>query len=111
MQIPSLYRNPAAIDFELASIADLILDPTVKAAVKAEIESRIQTSQVTSSASALVMWEGLGDLRTDSGSGADACAYMQYLPSFVLLTNTTPQLYPQQPSTENKAGSPSANTA
>jgi hypothetical protein len=70
LQIPSLYRNPAAIDFELGSIADLILDPAVKAAVKAEIELRIQTGQVISSASALVMWESLGDLRTDSGSDA-----------------------------------------
>ena len=75
MQIPSLYRNPAAIDFELASIADLILDPVVKAAVKAEIETRIQTSQVTSSASALVMWENLGSFKTDSGSGARLRAY------------------------------------
>jgi hypothetical protein len=71
-QIPSLYRNPSAIDFELGSLADLILDPAVKAAVKAEIESRIQKSQVTGSASALAMWEGLGTLRTDTGSGAKA---------------------------------------
>lgn len=42
LQIPSLYRNPAAIDFELGSITDLILDPAVKAAVKAEIELRIR---------------------------------------------------------------------
>lgn len=76
MQIPSLYRNPAAIDFELGSIADLILDGAVKAAVIAEIESRIQTSQVTSTASALVMWEGLGNRKTDEGSGADASAYL-----------------------------------
>lgn len=72
MQIPSLYRNPAAIDFELSSLADLIIDPDIKAA---EIETRIQASQVTSSASALVMWEGLGDLRTDRGSGAKASMY------------------------------------
>jgi hypothetical protein len=72
VQIPSLYRNPAAIDFELSSLADLIIDPDIKAA---EIETRIQASQVTSSASALVMWEGLGDLRTDRGSGAKASMY------------------------------------
>lgn len=75
MQIPSLYRNPAAIDFELSSLADLIIDPDIKAA---EIETRIQASQVTSSASALVMWEGLGDLRTDRGSGAKASMYFPY---------------------------------
>lgn len=78
MQIPSLYRNPAAIDFELSSLADLIIDPDIKAAVGAEIETRIQASQVTSSASALVMWEGLGDLRTDRGSGAKASMYFPY---------------------------------
>jgi hypothetical protein len=66
----------------LGSLADLILDPAVKAAVKAEIESRIQTSQVTGSASALVMWEGLGDLTTDTGSGAKASAYLLRLGIF-----------------------------
>jgi len=81
MQIPSLYRNPSAIDFELGSIADLILDPAIKAAVKAEIELRIQTTQVTSSASALVMWESLGDLRTDSGSDADKGMYLLHIRS------------------------------
>lgn len=64
VQIPSLYRNPSAIDFELASIADLILDPKIKADVQAVIDSRIQISQVTSTALAIVMWEPLGDKRT-----------------------------------------------
>jgi hypothetical protein len=27
MRIPTLYRNPSVIDFELAVITDLILDP------------------------------------------------------------------------------------
>ncbi|KAK5731320.1 hypothetical protein LTR15_001259 [Elasticomyces elasticus] len=68
--IPSLYRNPSAIDFETASLANLILDPTLKVAVQAEIDSRVQTSAVTSTALALVMWETLGSLKTDQGSGA-----------------------------------------
>ncbi|KAK5725201.1 hypothetical protein LTR17_013153 [Elasticomyces elasticus] len=68
--ISSLYPNPAAIDFELASLADLILDSTLKMAVQAEIDSRVQTSAVTSTALALVMWEYLGNMRTDAGSGA-----------------------------------------
>jgi len=55
-----LYRNPSAIDFELSSLANLILDPTLKAAVQAEIDGRVQTSAVTSTASALVIWENLG---------------------------------------------------
>lgn len=62
-QIPSLYHNPSAIDFELASIADLILDPKVKANVQAVVDSRIQISQVTSTALALVMWKSLGNKR------------------------------------------------
>jgi hypothetical protein len=81
IQIPSLYRNPSAIDFELANTTDLILDPAVKAAVKAEIEKRVQTSQVTNSASALVMWESLGSLRTDKDSGAHKSAYSPCLRS------------------------------
>lgn len=63
VQIPSLCRNPSAIDFELASVADLILDPKIKADVQALIDSRTQISQVTSTALALVMWESLGDKR------------------------------------------------
>ncbi|KAK5719582.1 hypothetical protein LTR17_015368 [Elasticomyces elasticus] len=70
--ISSLYSNPATIDFELASLADLILDSTLKTAVQAEIDSRVQTSAVTSTALALVMWEYLGNMRTDAGSGARA---------------------------------------
>ncbi|KAK4888866.1 hypothetical protein LTR27_012265 [Elasticomyces elasticus] len=70
--ISSLYSNPAAIDFELASLADLILDSTLKTAVQAEIDSRVQTSAVTSTALALVMWEYLGNMSTDAGSGARA---------------------------------------
>lgn len=46
-------RQPSAIDFEVASIADLILDAGFKAAVQAEIDSRIQVSKVTSTALAL----------------------------------------------------------
>ncbi|KAK3698056.1 hypothetical protein LTR37_017105 [Vermiconidia calcicola] len=68
MRIPSVYRNPSGIDFQLASLADLILDPTLKAAVQAEIDSRVQTSAVTSTALALVMWESLGSVRSDAGS-------------------------------------------
>ena len=110
MQIPSLYRNPAAIDFELASIADLILDPTLKAAVEAEIETRIQTSQVTNSASALVMWESLGNLRTDEGSGASAGAYSSWVHAYLLSTDTF-QIWERRPRTRSKAGSHSVNTA
>lgn len=68
--IPSLYRNPSAIDFELASLSDLILDPAIKAAVQAEIASRMSSDQVTSNAQALVMWESLRDKVDDAGSGA-----------------------------------------
>ncbi|KAK3635616.1 hypothetical protein LTR56_014656 [Elasticomyces elasticus] len=70
--ISSLYSNPAALNFELANLADLIPDSTLKTAVQAEIDSRVQTSAVTSTALALVMWEYLGNMRTDAGSGAHA---------------------------------------
>lgn len=108
-QIPSLYRNPSAIDFELASIADLILDPTIKAAVQDEIDSRIQVSQVTSTALALVMWETLVDLRSDSGSIARNSEYRDAW-QYETLTDTV-QACPRRPSPESKAGTLWANMA
>ena len=67
---PSVFRNPAVINFALQNIADLILDPDKAVAVQAEVDARMTAAVVNVNHKAQIMFNFFGSVEDDHGSGS-----------------------------------------
>lgn len=68
--VHSLFTNPSVASYEIQPIELLIADTAKAAAVKAEVQTRLDAARVTNDYKAQIMWSPLQFVASDKGSGS-----------------------------------------